>query len=104
MSAESEWLAAERERYDQRDYRRSLYTNTKDDHPRDEMTGERCRCSSPDAFWSKVAFRSGGPFTPSPVDGRYDPCGVLRESDPAPRWEPPRPERRSEPRIARRSR
>jgi hypothetical protein len=75
VSAEAEWLAAERERRDQGDVRRSLYTNTKDDHPRDEFTGERCRCNSKDAYWAKVAFRSGGPFRPGPVDARYDPCG-----------------------------
>jgi hypothetical protein len=48
VSAEAEWLAAEQLRRDQGDVRRSLYTNTKDDHPRDDLTGEPCRCGQGD--------------------------------------------------------
>jgi hypothetical protein len=53
-SPEADWLARERERRDQLDYRRSLYTNTKPDHPGDDLTGQPCRCQKgDDTAWER---------------------------------------------------
>jgi hypothetical protein len=73
VSAEAEWLAAERERRDQLDYRRSLYTNFKSDHPANDLTGEPCRCEQGnDRDWH--GFSPGTPVRP-----QYDPCGSVPE-------------------------
>lgn len=63
---------------DAEDCNRSLYTNTKDDHPADPITGLPCGCESGNDNWAKAGFRPGAMF-----DGRgsfalrpeFDPCG-----------------------------
>jgi hypothetical protein len=39
--------------YDREDYRRSLYTNTKPDHPRNPRTEEPCDCERGGRDWEK---------------------------------------------------
>ncbi len=39
--------------YDQEDYRRSLYTNTKADHPALWSTGEPCDCEAGGDGWER---------------------------------------------------
>jgi len=39
--------------YDREDYRQSLYTNTKDDHPALWATGEPCDCAAGDDRWER---------------------------------------------------
>jgi hypothetical protein len=76
--------AAERQaEYDAKDYRRSLYTNTKDDHPADWLTGEPCRCEhGDDHAWVRAGnamkvlwppqpeTRTPAPHTPARRKGR----------------------------------
>jgi hypothetical protein len=52
MTTAAEWQAA----YDAEDYRRSLYTNTKDDHPAIDLTGEPCDCPAGGARWERNGF------------------------------------------------
>jgi hypothetical protein len=65
---------------DAEDYNRSLYTNTKDDHHANPITGLSCGCESGDDSWAKLGFRPGamfdgcGSFTLRP---EFDPCGVV---------------------------
>jgi hypothetical protein len=65
---------------DAEDYNRSLYTNTKDDHPANPITGLPCGCESGDDSWAKLGFRPGamyngrGSFALRP---EFDPCGVV---------------------------
>jgi hypothetical protein len=69
--------------YDARDYRRSLYTNTKSDHPANWATGEPCGCErGDDSAWERSGFRSGGPFVPGPLQAEHDPCGRVRPNAP----------------------
>jgi len=50
---------------DSQDYRQSLYTNTKPDHPADDLTGELCDCEAGDTRWEKngIAMRVEWPFS-----------------------------------------
>jgi hypothetical protein len=69
-------LAREQMADDALDYRRSLYTNTKADHPANWLTGEPCGCErGDDSAWERHGFRSGGPFVPGSLRPEYDPCG-----------------------------
>lgn len=83
MSRPAEWQAE----YDTKDYRRSLYTNTKDDHPANWLTGEPCGCErGDDSAWDRSAFRSGGHLAPGPLRAGHDPCGTpARERAAVPR-------------------
>jgi hypothetical protein len=45
--------AARQAAYDQEDYRRSLYTNTKDDHPAIWATGQPCDCEADGTGWER---------------------------------------------------
>ncbi len=44
--------------YDDAPYRRSLYTNTKDDHPYPFTTGEPCGCEARDDSWAQTGAMS----------------------------------------------
>lgn len=67
------------------DYRRSLYTNTKADHPANWLTGEPCGCErGDDSAWERHGFHSGGPFVPGPLQPEHDPCGHVRSAQPEP--------------------
>lgn len=50
--------ATEQEEYDLKDYRRSLYINTKDDHPCPWTTAAPCGCESGDDAWAESGAMS----------------------------------------------
>jgi hypothetical protein len=49
--------------YDREDYRRSLYTNTKPDHPANPRTEGPCNCERGDTAWERsgIAMRVDWP-------------------------------------------
>lgn len=52
------WLESERDsawqaKYDSKDYRRSLYTNTKPDHPLHPLTDGPCDCEIGGSGWER---------------------------------------------------
>jgi hypothetical protein len=51
------------------DYRRSLYTNVKADHPADELTGEPCDCETGGARWEKNGVAARVEWPPRPWIG-----------------------------------
>ena len=65
--------------YDAEDYRRSLYTNVKADHPANDLTGEPCDCEGGDTRWERNGIAMGVHWPPQP---RHEATESARQAEP----------------------